>query len=265
MTAVELVEGRALAIKFKWHGNDEIVLINTYAPNNKNEHQAFWEKIDEKRRSKGLRRPDFMLGDFNLTEDPIDRLPAHHDNTAAIAALRNLRQCLDLQDTWRHAFPHERCFTFRAKNNGQQIKSWIDRIYTSCEAAKTTLEWDIHQTSVPTDHWLVSVRYAPTHAPYIGKGRTAIHASEVKNNELTDPIIERGKTLQSDMIRLVRDNVPREVENPQTLWHDFKSDTGKIAKKHCNESRGKRTKKINAIEHARKNLANNPELDSDDE
>ncbi|KAH9026276.1 Endonuclease/exonuclease/phosphatase [Lactarius deliciosus] len=202
LTAYDLIEGRALAVKFKWHDDDEIVLINVYAPNTKNEHQDFWEQVDTKRRSKGLRRPDFMLGDFNLTEEQIDRAPAHYDNTAAIEALRNIRQCLNLQDTWCHTFPHDRTFTYRATTNGQHIKSRIDRIYTSSDAAKTTFEWSHHQTSVPTDHWLVSVRYAPTNAPYIGLGRWTVQTSELKNEDMMDPIVKRGIALQSDLNRL---------------------------------------------------------------
>ena len=45
----ELIEGHALVIKFKWHENDEIVLINIYAPNNRTRHPKFWEKIDIER------------------------------------------------------------------------------------------------------------------------------------------------------------------------------------------------------------------------
>ena len=71
MTTMELIEGRALAIKFKWHNNEDILLLNVYAPNNKSEHPDFWESVDTKHRAKGLRRPDLMMGDFNLTEDPI--------------------------------------------------------------------------------------------------------------------------------------------------------------------------------------------------
>jgi exonuclease III len=112
ITTTELIKGRALALKMKWHKNKEILLLNIYAPNNKNEHWAFWEEVDEKRRAKNLRHPDFMLGDFNLTEEEIDRSPPHLDDTRAIEALRNLRQCMDMQDTWRHQFPHERCFTY---------------------------------------------------------------------------------------------------------------------------------------------------------
>jgi exonuclease III len=90
LVTVELIAGRALAIKFKWHEDKEIVIINVYAPNNRNDHQEFWEQLDSKRRTKGLRHPNFLLGDFNVTEDPIDRAPAHLDDVNAIAALRNL-------------------------------------------------------------------------------------------------------------------------------------------------------------------------------
>ena len=184
LEVTELIEGHALAIKFKWHGDRDILLINIYAPNNKNAHPEFWEMVDTKRRSKGLRRPDILLGDFNVTEEPIDRAPAHLDNTEAIAALRNLRQCLGMEDTWRHAFPHDRAFTYRATTNGHSIKSRIDRIYTSREAANATFDWKNSQTSVPTDHWMVSVKYAPTHAPFIGKGWWTMQIPELKNKDL---------------------------------------------------------------------------------
>lgn len=167
---IELIEGQALAIKFKWHEDEEIVIVNVYTPNDRAAHPNFWEKVDTMRRSKGLRCPNIMLGDFNVTEDMIDRAPVHLDDTDTIAALRNLHQCLGIEDTWRHAFPQERAFTYRARCNGQAIMSRLDRIYTSRDAGKAAFDWKIIQTSVPTDHWMVSVKYAPTNAPYIGNG-----------------------------------------------------------------------------------------------
>ena len=41
LVVTELIEGRALAIKFKWHNDDEVSLINVYAPNTRSEHQNF--------------------------------------------------------------------------------------------------------------------------------------------------------------------------------------------------------------------------------
>lgn len=108
----KLIEGQVIAIKFKWHENDEIVIINMYTLNNRTIHLEFWEQLDAKRRTKGLRRPDIMLRDFNLMEDIIDRAPMHLDDAKAIKALRNLRQHLGIKDSWRHAFPNERSFTY---------------------------------------------------------------------------------------------------------------------------------------------------------
>ena len=42
----------------------------------------------------------------------------------------------------------------------------IDRIYCLNEVAKSTFDWKIRQTSVPMDHWMVAVKYAPKEALY---------------------------------------------------------------------------------------------------
>jgi len=237
----ELIEGHALAIKVKWHENKETVLINIYAPNNKSDHQPFWEQIDTKRRSKGVRKPNFMLGDFNLTEDTIDRSPPHQDDMNAIEALRNLHQNLEIQDTWRHAFPSEHAFTFRANNNGTHRKSRLDRIYTSIEAAKLTFQWKMCYTSVLTDHWLVSMKYAPIETLTIGKGRWTWLLSSLKDQALLEKLEKRGIVFMGDLERLQRERTTRETDNPQTLWNSFKSDIRKIAKAHCRESWSKLT------------------------
>ena len=108
LESIDLIQGRVAALKFKWH-EEEILLINIYTPNNKQDNAQFWEDLDEKRRAKRLRQPDFLLGNFNVTEDPIDRAPTHPDDVNAIAALRNI---LGPKDKWRHAYPNERCFTY---------------------------------------------------------------------------------------------------------------------------------------------------------
>lgn len=79
----ELIKGRALAIKLTWTNNEEISLINVYAPNRRSEHENFWEEVRKEWESLNQGNPDFILGDFNITEDPIDRSPAKHDNAMA--------------------------------------------------------------------------------------------------------------------------------------------------------------------------------------
>ncbi len=50
----------------------------------------FWTQIEDERANNNLTIPDFMLEDFNVTEDPIDRFPQHLDDENAIEALRNI-------------------------------------------------------------------------------------------------------------------------------------------------------------------------------
>jgi exonuclease III len=191
MEKKELIEGCMLAIKFKWHENDKIVLINIYAPNDRSKHPDFWEQVNTKRHAKGLRQTNMMLENFNVTEEPIDRAPAHLDDTNAIKALRNLCQCLGIHNTWRHAFPNERNFTYQANTNSQHIMLRLDRIYTSEQVAKMTYDWKIRQTPVPIDHRMISTKYTPAKAPYIWKGQWTIQTSELKNHDLMDRITNR--------------------------------------------------------------------------
>lgn len=203
-----------------------------------------------------------MLGDFNVMEELIDRTPAHLDDNNAIAALRNLRHCLGLEDSWRHAFPHNRCFTYRATNQGLAIKSRLDRIYASREVATVIYDWKFIQTAVPTDHWMVSVKYAPTNTPYVGKGQWTMQIPALNDRSLMGKISDRGMALQSDLANLPQEKTTRAAKNPQSLWESFKKDIVKITKDHCAKSRGRLKEKIAAKVKELEEIATNPEIDS---
>ena len=259
----ELRQGRALALKIKW-GEEETVLLNVYAPNNRSEHKRFWEDLDIKRRTHHLRRPDFLLGDFNLTEDNIDRAPAHPDDPTAVSALRELRHKWDIQDTWRHTNPSERLFTYRYMDNDEQKQSRIDRIYTTRETAHHVFNWNKDPTFTPTDHWLIMVRYAPQDAPYIGTGCWTWPIAALQNNQLMNQITTRGIHLQEDIDKLNREHTDCNVSNRQLLWRDFKLDITSIAKKSTKESYHKITSRSRAIMKDLDELAANPEFDTNE-
>jgi hypothetical protein len=80
ITAYEILPGWALLIKVKWLETKETNLLNIYTPNNKLSHSDFWKCIKDTHVRKRLPHPDFMLGDFNIIEDEIDRAPAKPDN-----------------------------------------------------------------------------------------------------------------------------------------------------------------------------------------
>jgi exonuclease III len=165
----ELIKGRAVALSFKWKGS-ETTLINVYAPNNRNDNERFWKKLQTRASNENIPNPDFLLGDFNITEDPIDRSPPKHDNASAVDALRELRRKLNVHDKWRHTYSKAREFTYRATHNQKQIKSRLDWIYTGSRSTPHTYGWTITPSTVLTDHWMASVKFALKDAPHIGKG-----------------------------------------------------------------------------------------------
>ena len=126
LLVTELVPGRAMMIKLKWLESCETSIINIYAPHNRNEQPNFWANVITNRCTRRLPLPDFVLGDFNVTEDAIDRSPAHQDDQEVIDALRDVRCEWNILDTWRQTNPATRCFTYHANMNGSPIRSCLD-------------------------------------------------------------------------------------------------------------------------------------------
>src|SRR6266849_8732776 len=99
-----LVPGCAITIKLKWHDTN-LTLTNIYAPIQKDRHPSFWACVKTRRWKKNLPRPNFLLGDFNIVEDAIDRAPAKHNDHTATDTLRDIRLSWEVQDQWRHTHP----------------------------------------------------------------------------------------------------------------------------------------------------------------
>jgi exonuclease III len=244
---MELLPGRALYIEINWLDNGSTTLLNIYTPNNKTLHPDFWDKVHDKRRAHGLRIPNFFLGDFNITEDPIDWAPMCQDDPTAIDALRDLRHAWNIKDAWRHTNPSERAYTYRANSNGQHIMSWIDRIYTNEATSEQTYDWKITPSAVPTDHWMVSVKYTPREAPYIGKGRWTWPLDALNNDKLMDSIADQGTQLEKDFDTFTNEPTDRASSNPQLLWGTFKDNIKRIAKEHTHHSHLKKSAQIKRL------------------
>ncbi|KAG1758320.1 hypothetical protein EDD22DRAFT_784112 [Suillus occidentalis] len=71
----EIVPGKALVMSIKWHNNEHITILNIYTLNKPTKHPEFWDLISTTWLEKDLPHLDFMVGDFNLTEDALDRVP----------------------------------------------------------------------------------------------------------------------------------------------------------------------------------------------
>jgi len=102
----DIIPGRAILLTLPWHSTLTLTVLNIYAPNAHNENRAFWETLQEMWETKNLPFPDIMLGDFNIVEDALDRLPSHSDPAGPVSGLDNFRARLHLQDGWRNTNPN---------------------------------------------------------------------------------------------------------------------------------------------------------------
>ena len=260
--SIELCPGRALALKIMWLENESTSLLNIYTPVNNTLQPQFWTAIESERLARNLPRPDFMLGDLNVTEDAIDRAPAHANDNTATDALRDIRLKWNIQDAWRLSYSDDKKYTYRANANGQQIKSRIDRIYVAERLIPLTFNWKIAPTPVPTDHWMTKVKYAPLEAPTIGKGCWTLPLYLLNNKKFINAIVKRGIELQNELENLEERPPNRNQGTPQQLWELFKSDIQEIAKDTIGKSYHKIISRIHRLEKDRDALANDPSADT---
>lgn len=119
-TDTVIIPGRAMSLTIPWHGDKELTILNVYAPNSTTENAQFWEDLKTELEKDGAKKPDIMVGDFNITEDAIDRLPCRKDKAAPINTLEDLKASLGLVDGWRTTFPDTKAYTYEQKGTGSQ-------------------------------------------------------------------------------------------------------------------------------------------------
>jgi hypothetical protein len=254
-----LIPGRAAVLSLKWHNNETINILNIYAPNNASEHKNFWETIQTKWSDQHAGTIDFMMGDFNITEEPIDRAPTRYDNETAIEALRDLRSALNIHDLWRIENPHQRMFTF---NSNRNTLSRLDRIYTSERHSESMLNWDSQISPIPTDHHIVSVRFAPPGLPHIGKGRWSWPIGIMTDETLIKRIIKLGIEHQE---RIEGINERNDTSNPQQTWSELKQKITCAAKEVMKTHLGKINQRIRTLTKDLRKTTNSNTIDTSED
>ncbi|KAK0468720.1 Endonuclease/exonuclease/phosphatase [Armillaria novae-zelandiae] len=140
-----IVPGRALLIKTRWHGDKDIIILGVYAPNvsssDSRESAEFFTTLHDFFVEHPEWRPDYMGGDMNFIEDPIDRLPVCADNEEVCSTFDKLKELLRLRDGWHSTFPDKLDFTYSCSRNTQipdangntnrTFQSRIDHIYVT--------------------------------------------------------------------------------------------------------------------------------------
>ena len=223
-----IIPGRALLLELPWRNRKNrnsdpnearVNILAIYAPNTAQENADFWSTLSDKWVAENLPIPDAMLGDFNVVEEAIDRLPPHRDNAQAASKLADFKSLHTLRDGWRHCYPTELAFSYTQV--ATQSRSRIDRIYVSSPVYKHARNWVIEHTPINTDHCLVSMEFANPGAPFIGKGRWSIPLYLIKHRKVLQNIKKLGCQLEKDL-ETVSGDARTGGKNPQTLYYTFK-------------------------------------------
>lgn len=88
IAATEIIPGRAIAIEIPWHEDTKLRILNVYGPNDTTENANFWKEIEDYWRTRNMPRLDAIVGDFNVVEDPLDRMPHRSDEHQAVLSLQ---------------------------------------------------------------------------------------------------------------------------------------------------------------------------------
>ncbi|TFY51276.1 hypothetical protein EVJ58_g10654 [Rhodofomes roseus] len=217
----ELIPGRAMMLRMRWHADRFLTLLNVYAPNNHTENAQFWKQLSELFQNSNLSKPDMILGDFNIVEEAIDRLPTREDPSVAVNELRAFLEGRRVYDGWRMCEPNKKDYSFPQR--GGPSCSRLDRIYANKDIMSRALAWEILTTGVPTDHRLVLASVTAAAAPYIGKGRWALPITLLSDSVFVETAIRIGETKW----KKAQNNLDlgrSESANPQILFKEFKDE-----------------------------------------
>ncbi|KAH9853761.1 Endonuclease/exonuclease/phosphatase, partial [Lenzites betulinus] len=240
--ATLLIPGRALLLRIPWTDGRMLTILNVYAPNTASENAEFWKTLRERMPQK----PDIMMGDFNVVEDSVDRLPARCDQTRQTSELRALCREMNLQDGWRATNITQREFTYMHGATGSQSR--LDRIYGTTRILKDASVWLIREAGVPTDHKMVSVSIANRAEPFKGVGRWSLPAHLLEDKEM----IATMKRLGEELVAGINEIVDRtEERNPQMVYAAFKNKLRQAARERAKTKIPKIQKRL---EHLRLDL-----------
>lgn len=103
-----IIPGRVILAEIPWDEGERLRIMNVYAPTKNADKTEFWERLLGTIRDDEDLRPDVLMGDFNLVENPeIDRLNNRKgsDPSAARRAVTELTTELNMTDGWRRRHP----------------------------------------------------------------------------------------------------------------------------------------------------------------
>jgi exonuclease III len=177
-------DGRYLAINSTINGN-HFLLVNCYAPNiTKSKDQLTWLKKIHEILDKHSDLNIIIGGDLNDCFIPhLDRYRCKPNAVATeyVNAWKLLCEDLNLSDFWRICNPNEKQYTWRQGGKNSQLKQsrldyWIVSTHLMFQLENVEI-----QTSMRSDHSLISINFFKNHAPDRGPSFWRYNASLIKD------------------------------------------------------------------------------------
>ena len=112
-----LIPNTVSQLKIKWGEDQNLNLVNIYAPNYIKEKETFYKKL-AKEQKKEPQENLCIMGDTNCVLDNITRSSAHANNKQVTNQLRKIIRKYKLLDTWRIQNPKKKKYTFDQKGLG---------------------------------------------------------------------------------------------------------------------------------------------------
>ncbi|KAF9021362.1 hypothetical protein BDZ89DRAFT_957524, partial [Hymenopellis radicata] len=270
-----IIPGQALLVQTEWHGDKTVTVLGVYAANESNKaNKRTWDKIRAFfRKNPSAPRPDFMAGNFNMVEEPIDRLPPRDEALKVTNAFDKLKLELQLYDGWRETYPDRINYTYGHKKRKERLgkngkpkpnpQSRIDRIYVTAEILENSREWRIEDPGlVDTDHLLVSAEISCEEAPAVGKGRWTIPEAILKDEEFLSYVEVEGSAALSRMNATVGST--DKTETVQAVFKEMKDNIIKKAKSRQKKLIPAAIQKINLLAKEREEILNDTQRSDKD-
>src|SRR5882724_8204520 len=162
-----MIPSRASKLRVKWGDNQELTLINIYAPNDEENKIKFFEKLASMTRN-NKHKDLCVMGDFNCVESDIDRNPTHKDNERVVTSLRKITTRNKLIDVWRMQNPTSKTFSFFQTSS--KSMAHIDRIYIHKDLINYVYDNEVGMGQEISDHDPVFIKIMAKNLPYCGKG-----------------------------------------------------------------------------------------------
>jgi exonuclease III len=255
-----LIQGRLSVLTFKNTETQTFNIINLYSPNDLRLKKEFYKRVLQIISSQQWENP-ILIGDFNMVEQAIDRLPEHQDDNALTKRVNQIINKLEVVDGWRKDEEEAREYTYSQKTPFAAAR--IDRIYVAKQIIQMANDWHINETYNLSDHRMVTVTLTQTGLPEIYKGLWRLGSATEQLPAFRKRIKKLLDETNDNIVQyLNKYNSSNEEEkqalrmrsNPQTIWQKTKErineisiEETKLRNAQINRPKNKITKKIHKL------------------